>query len=151
MKGPFQMNTVRTHKTLFSALLLGILMSSMTPTKLQAIDFASLITNKRLAIVVPFTVVLLACSDNARKLTTQAYYKSKIAAFKMLKQLPLSSNTQQKYSEIIDETDAQCTKRSGENFSGENLKNLLKDFKEMIDIFKNGKELLIWLDFIPKA
>lgn len=134
------MEAVRTHKSLLVALLFGISVS-MVPTQLDA----TIITKKRVAIAVPIAALLLLCSENARTLTTKAYYKSKIAALRLLQHCPFSDSMQQKITNNLEQTEALYTTRSGSSFTGENLKTLLKEFKDLVDACKAGKDVYGWM------
>jgi hypothetical protein len=140
------MEAIRTHNPLMGTLLLGVLTISMFPTHLSA----DVITTKRVAILGTFTAALLLCSENAQTLGTKALYNTKMAALRVLKQCSVSSSMEKKCTDWIEESEASYTKRSGNVFTKDNFKALLKEFKELWDATKAGKELFVWLRDVEK-
>ncbi len=145
------------HKSLGTTLLLGTLMASMVPTQLMstakaedivgAVEKATFWTPAkklwvaRIAIAVSATAILFLSSENARTLTCKAYYKSLIAALRLLQSCPLPASAHEKLANKIEQLEALYTTRTGESFTSENLRAMLKEFKDLWDVIKAGKEL----------
>lgn len=135
------MVVVRTHTSVFGGLFFALAAATMTPTHLSA----SVITTRRVAILGSFAAVFLICSENARTITKKAFCKAEIVAYQLAQHLPLSDSFKQKISDKLTEKEALYITRSGNHLTGENLKAFLKEFKELWDITKAGKEMYTWL------
>ena len=155
------MQSVNNTKSLVSALFIVALISSMMPTQALCMDQTQQIAIsvqkqlekttpqfsliKKIAVLASFTTVFLLCSERARTLTCKAYYKSLIAALKLLKQCPLPVSLQEKLTSKIEYLENLYATRSGNNFTSEDFKALLKEFKELVDVCKAGKDASEWL------
>ena len=136
------MEAMRMRKSMFGSLLFALLTVGMFSSTASA----NFITKRRLAIAVPFTAVLLCCSENARNLSKKAYLKSKIVALRALRECSLTESMGKKCTDMIEDAESDYTTRSSSEFTGENLKALLKEFKELWDATKAAKELVLWMD-----
>jgi hypothetical protein len=137
------MEAIHMQKSMFATLMLGILSLGLTPTPATAIF--NPFTPKRLAILVPFTAVLLLSSENAQALGTKAFLGSKIALYRALRQCSLTDDQEKRCAQWIEDAEADYTTRSGKKFTSENFKVFVKEFKELWDATKAAKELYTWL------
>lgn len=144
------MEVIRTHKSLLGVFVLGTLMLAVTPTRVTAsatpgANNGSLITKRGVAVLVPFTAVLFMCSENGRTLASKAYYKSAITTLKLMKHCPFSDSMQQTITNKLEQMEAQYITRSGNSITSENLRNFIKEFKELVDATKNALEVYKWI------
>jgi len=130
---------MEAKKSLRYALLIGML--TVGSTQLSALSSMT----KRIVIAVPFATTLCICSENARLLASKTYNKTAIAALHLLKHCPLPARQQEWVGNKLEETQALEATRSGENFTSDKLKSLLKEFKDLVDICKAGKDAYGWV------
>ena len=105
-----------------------------------------LLTKRNLVITVAFIALLNICSENARDLTTKISYNTLLGILRLLKQCPFTPELKAKIDAKIEALEAQLNQRSPNQFTGEKLKALLKEFKELVDISKAGVDAYKWLD-----
>ena len=132
------MQAVCTRTSLLRALALSTLIATLMTTQSHAMSR----TKRRVAIIAPFTTALFLISENARTLATEAYNKSTIALLHLLQHCPLSENSQQ---EIANKIETLNTTRADSKFTSDRLRALFKDFKDLVDICKAGKDAYQWL------
>jgi hypothetical protein len=153
------MEAVRTNKALSCILAISLFTSIGTTPALASNNFIQksiifiqnkagkqLFTNRNLVITISFLALLNICSENARDLTTKISYNTLIGILHVLKQCSFSPELKAKIDTKIAALEAQLSQRSPNQFTGEKLKALLKEFKELVDITKAGIEAYKWLD-----
>jgi len=160
------------HTSVRTTLLLGTLIASMIPLQLMSMEPATAPTVatavasttakklataakqymtehaaalKGIAIVITATTLLLMSSENARTLTCKAYYKSILSALRLLQACPLPASVQEKIANKIEEIETLYATRAGENFTSENLRAMLKEFKDLWDEAKAGRDFCLWV------
>lgn len=153
------MEAVRTSKTLSCILITSLFISIGTTPVFAGTNFIKrsmvfvqdragkqLFTKRNLVITVAFLALLNICSENARDLTTKISYNTLLGTLRLLKQCPFSPELKAKIDAKIESLEAQLSQRSPNQFTGEKLKALLKEFKELVDISKAGVEAYKWLN-----
>jgi hypothetical protein len=135
------MNMCSTRTSLKGALILSIFATALIPTRMSA-DYSTI---KRVAIVGSIAGALLIVSENARRISTKAFYKAIIGSLHMMQHMPVSDETHQKIANLIAEYEALYVTRSGDKFTGDHLKALLKEFKELMDACIAAKTLGTWV------
>lgn len=156
------MEAIRTHNPLMGTLLFCMLAISIVPTQVSASEGVSItknqsgnsgaapkiLTKTHIIILLGVATTFLLCSENARTLVAKAYLRSEIATLRLLLKCPLTSAMKQAIETKIDNLEAIYTTRSVNNFTSENLKALLKEFKELVDVLKAGKDIAGWVGLI---
>jgi len=153
------MEAVRRNKALSCILITSLLISIGTTPAFAGTNFIKrsvvfvqdragkqLFTSRNLVITGAFLALLNICSENARDLTTKISYNTMLGFLRLLKQCPFPPELKAKIDAKIGALEAQLSQRSPNEFTGEKLKALLKEFKELVDISKAGIEAYKWLN-----
>lgn len=135
------MEALHFSRSCIRTLIFCLLTASITPSYMQAEHG----TARTIALAGAFTAALLLCSNNAHALAAKAYFKAKITALRAARCCAISEDFERKCTDMIEETDADCATRSAKEFSRDDYKTLAKDFKELWDATKAGRELFKWV------
>jgi hypothetical protein len=139
---------------LHTAGLLVLLLACTAPARINAEGVARqhgyLLTTARGALVIAgFATTLLACSEDAQAVTTQATLSSALTCLRLLLKAPLSDAMKQKIQAEIDYLEMIYTTRSGKVvISGETILRILKTIKDIADGFKAAEFVAVWAGFL---
>lgn len=142
-------------KRLYTSGLLGLLSLCMAPTRIlaneglaakpSAILRLKLTPAQTILIITGITATYVACSEKTRTVMTKATLNSIITALRLLLKLPLTIAMKQSIQAKIEHLETIYTTRAGNKITGDDIKAMLKEFKEMIDAIKAGKDVYGWL------
>lgn len=146
----FQMVVSQSKNRLHTIGLLSLLALCMVPAKITAENATSrtvdlIKSHKKILITASVTLTYLACSEKARIVANKATLNCIMASLQLLLKLPLTDTLKQSIHEKIDHLETIYTNRAGYKITSEDLKAMLKEFKELIDVIKAGKEVYGWI------
>jgi hypothetical protein len=124
--------------------LLSLLTLCMVPSHVSAGSEKPITTKQKILIIATTATGFLLCSENARTLIAKGTLKSVLASLHLLLSLPLSDAMKQVIQAKIEYLETMYTTRGNIELTGEVLKAMIKEFKEMIDGAKAIETVATW-------